>query len=124
MPEDLRSDTRLHALRGRIGAYATHSRHDPRETTANARRAFHDAFLDKADPDGVLSEEERARRAESLRREHFARLAYRSALVRRQRAESAVLAAMRRAARAGTTTQEPSPAPLRDADGGFDGEAR
>lgn len=66
------------ALRGRIGAHITHSRHDPRETTANARAAFLARFEREVDPDGLLPPDERRRRAEHARKAHFARLALRS----------------------------------------------
>jgi len=71
---------------GRIGAHALHARHDPRETTAPARRAFLDRFEREADPDGTLDPAERARRARHLRSAYFSRLALRSAQVRRERA--------------------------------------
>ena len=45
--------------------------------TANARKAFHDGFLDKAGGDPI--------RAEHLRRAHFARMALKSAQARRRR---------------------------------------
>lgn len=72
------------ALAGRIGAYATHSRHDPRETTKAARAAFARRFLDQVDPQRKLPETERNRRAEAARKAHFARLALRSAVARRK----------------------------------------
>jgi hypothetical protein len=70
------------ALRGRIGAYALHSRHDPRETTAKARATFLEGFERQVDPDGTLSLAERQRRAEFARKAHFARLAIVSATKR------------------------------------------
>jgi len=70
------------ALRARIGAYALHARHDPRETTARARAAFLSRFEREVDPDGSLNSIERARRAEAARKAYFARLAYRSAVAR------------------------------------------
>ena len=73
------------AARGRIGAYAAHSRHDLRELTASARAAFLQSFEDQVDPDKVLPAEERARRAAAARKAHFARLAYRSVAARRTR---------------------------------------
>jgi hypothetical protein len=72
------------ALRGRIGAYALHSRSDPRETTAAARAAFLARFEREVDADGVLPAEERQRRATAARRAYFARLALRSARARRR----------------------------------------
>ena len=74
------------ALRGRIGAYELHARRDPRETTAPARAAFLKRFEREVDPDGVLPEAERLRRAESARKAHFARLALASARARVKKA--------------------------------------
>jgi hypothetical protein len=72
------------ARRGRIGAHVTHSRHDARELTAPARAAFLSKFEHDVDPDGVLSPEERRRRAEHARRAHMARISRLSALARRK----------------------------------------
>ncbi len=77
----------LYSLRGRIGAHALHARHDPRETTAAARRAFLDRFEREADPDGILPPEEQARRARHLRKAYFTRLALRSSQARRRRCQ-------------------------------------
>ena len=71
------------ALRGRLGAYVLHSRYDPRETTKKARQAFLARFLREVDPDGVLPEAERQRRALAARRAFFVRLALKSARARR-----------------------------------------
>ena len=73
------------ALRGRIGAFVTHSRHDPKETTAKARAAFLSKFERQVDPDGVLPEDERQRRVDAAKKTHFSRLAYESAKARRAR---------------------------------------
>lgn len=75
-------------MRGRIGAYVTHSRHDPRETTAKARETFLSQFERQVDPEGVLPEAERLRRAEAARKAHMTRLAYLSAKARRAKAEA------------------------------------
>ncbi len=56
---------------------------DRSERTAPARRKFLERFEQQVDPDAVLSEAERARRAESALKAHFADLAYRSAMARR-----------------------------------------
>lgn len=72
-------------LRARMAAYVLHASHDPRETTAAARRAFDQRFLNQVDPDRRLAERERQRRAEAARRAYFARLAYLSARRRRAR---------------------------------------
>jgi hypothetical protein len=73
-------------LAGRIGAYTVHSRYDGLEITAAARRAFNARFEDQVDPDHVLTPAERAKRAEMARKAYFARLALKSAQVRRKRA--------------------------------------
>jgi hypothetical protein len=78
-------DTGLMAMRGRIGAFVQHARHDPRETTAAARAAFDNKFLDAVDPNRTLPEPERARRADAARHAYFARLAYASARARRNK---------------------------------------
>ncbi|MFN0071385.1 MAG: hypothetical protein ACKVVP_07855 [Chloroflexota bacterium] len=72
------------SLRGRIGAYALHATHDPRETTRAAREQFLSKFEREVDPDGVLPEPERLRRAEAAKKAHFARLALASARKRSQ----------------------------------------
>jgi hypothetical protein len=54
--------------------------------TAAARRAAADRFEREVDPDGILSPEEHAKRAENARKAHFQRMAFKSAKVRRQRA--------------------------------------
>lgn len=73
------------ADRGRIGAFVLHSRHDSGELTAPARAAFLSRFESEVDPDGLLSPEERARRAEYARKAYFARLARASAKARREK---------------------------------------
>ena len=69
--------------RGRIGAHVTHSRHDPRELTAPAREAFLSKFEREVDPDGLLSPEERRRRAEHARKAHMVRISRLSVIARR-----------------------------------------
>ena len=76
------------ALRARIAAHAMHARNDARATTARARAKFLSKFEELADPEGVLSGEERARRALHLRSAYFARLALASGKARRQRARA------------------------------------
>jgi hypothetical protein len=75
-------------LRARLAAHTMHARNDPKAITANARAGFLAKFEREADPDGVLSPEERRRRADHLRSAHFARLAYASAKARRNRRAS------------------------------------
>lgn len=62
--------------RARIAANARWSRSDGHEGTQPAREAFLARFERQVDPDGLLSVQERARRAESAKREHFQRMAY------------------------------------------------
>lgn len=72
-------------LRGRIGAYAMHAKHDVMKTSAPGRRAAWDRFEKQVDPEGALEPAERARRAEMARREHFARMGLASAKSRRRK---------------------------------------
>lgn len=76
------------AMAGRKGAYVQHSRHDTRETTAAARRAFENSFLAKADPNNELAPAERQRRADAARAAHFADMQLRSAASRRKNRSS------------------------------------
>ncbi len=70
-------------MRARIGAYSLHAAGGT--NTVPARAAFFQRFVDEVDPDRVLPEAERQRRAEAARRAHFQRLALRSSRIRRQR---------------------------------------
>lgn len=63
--------------RARIAARARWSQQDGSTGTQAARTAFLDRFERQVDPNGELDPAERARRAESAKREHFQRLAYR-----------------------------------------------
>jgi hypothetical protein len=73
--------------RARIAAHAMHARNDVRETTRAARDKFDERFLDEVDPDRVLPEPERLRRAEHARKAYFTRLSFLSAKARAKRAE-------------------------------------
>ncbi len=77
------------SLRARLAAHAMHAKHDSRDTTAKGREAFLGKFLDEVDPDRVLPEAERNRRAEHARKAHFTRLALLSAKARAARAGGA-----------------------------------
>lgn len=61
---------------------------DRTAATAPATRAWNAKFEQLADPDGRMTPEQRARAAESLKRAHFQRMAYRSAQVRRARKQA------------------------------------
>lgn len=76
----------LARLRGQIGAAVLHSRYDSRDLTQAARAAFLGKFERLVDPEGVLPEAERLRRAGHAKRAHFAAMAYKSAKARAQRA--------------------------------------
>ena len=76
MPPQL-SRTQL-SMAGKIGAHKSWANTTDRTArTANGRKAFNDRFLELAGGD--------PKRAESMRREHYARMAYRSAQARRRR---------------------------------------
>ena len=73
------------SLRGKIGAFSLHAAHDSRKITAPARRAFLNRFESEVDPKGVLTPEERSRRADMAKKAYFTKLAYLSAKARRNR---------------------------------------
>ncbi len=73
------------SLRGRIGALALHSKYDSKELTRPAREKFDRRFEDEVDPDRVLPEPERRRRASYARQRYFADLAFKSAKARAAR---------------------------------------
>lgn len=77
------------ALLSRLAAHAMHARHDSRETSAPGRAAFMRRFEDQVDPDRVLPEAERLRRAAHARKAYFGRLALASAKARRRGGEAA-----------------------------------
>ena len=83
MPLSLSPEQR--SLIGRIGGFALHSKYDSKEITRAARTAFLAKWAREVDPDGVLPEVERNRRAESALKAHMARLALKSAKARRAR---------------------------------------
>lgn len=76
-------------MRARLAAHVLHASHDSRELTAKARQTFLESFEHQVDPDGILPEDERKRRAQHAHRAHMTRLALRSAKARRKRAADA-----------------------------------
>lgn len=72
-------------LRARMGAYALHSKHDPKVTTVTARTARWQRYLDRVDPGRQLGEGERARRAKAALRSDMIGLSLKSARARRRR---------------------------------------
>lgn len=72
-----------------IGAYAMHAKHDARHTTAAGRRAFLARFEREVDPEGVLTPDERQRRADQAKNAYMRKLALRSAQKRQGRLQAA-----------------------------------
>jgi hypothetical protein len=102
---DSRFDSLDMALRGRIGAYRLHATHDPRETTAAARAKFLARFEREVDPDGLLPEPERLRRAEMARKAYFAALALKSSRTRARRSKQAAQRATRKSGEAANASR-------------------
>lgn len=72
-------------LRASLAAHTSWANTEDRTArTAAGRRAMLDKFEQQVDPDGTLDPVERAKRAESARKAHFARLALLSAQARRK----------------------------------------
>jgi hypothetical protein len=86
MPQSTEPSVAEKSLRARIAAHSKWSTADAVAGTAAARAAspaglsYHESLVD---PDRVLPEDERARRALSSRKAYYARLALRSAQARR-----------------------------------------
>ena len=68
--------------RARIGGYALAASHDPRDYTEAARSKFRSRFVEQVDPDLLLPEHERARRAEAARKQYYTTLALKRAVAR------------------------------------------
>lgn len=75
------------SMRSRLAAHTLHSRVDSSAHTRPAREAFLARFLDEVDPDRVLPEDERQRRAIQARKAYFARLALASSRARARRGD-------------------------------------
>lgn len=82
------------AARGRIGAYVTHSRHNPAELTRKAREVFRTTHLveqarsEAAARGEEITDAEAERRGKALLKAHYARMAQASIASRRKRAKS------------------------------------
>lgn len=76
-------------LRAQLAANTRWSREDPAEQGRILRAGLDAKFLRDVDPDGVLPEAERVRRAECAKRAHFQRMALASAKARRARKATA-----------------------------------
>lgn len=73
-------------MRAQIAAHESWARTPDRSArTAAARRAALDRFEHQVDPDGKLTPQERALRAEHARKAHMQRMALKSAQARRRR---------------------------------------
>jgi hypothetical protein len=75
-------------LRARLAAHSLHAQVNSRDHTAPARRAFMDRFEDQVDPNRVLPNAERQRRAEQAKKAYFTRLALKAVQARRRRGEA------------------------------------
>jgi hypothetical protein len=75
-------DPAARTLRARIGAFAMHSKHPVEKTTRGGLDAAWQRFVLQVDPDGLLPEAERTRRAKAAQQAHMARLALRSVQAR------------------------------------------
>ncbi|MBF6134991.1 hypothetical protein IU501_18520 [Nocardia otitidiscaviarum] len=76
-------------MQARIAAHESWAKTSDRAArTAKARAAMASKFDRIVDPDGLLSPEERAYRADQARKAHYTRLALKSAQVRRRRGRS------------------------------------
>ena len=74
------------ALRARLAAHTLHAKvADSAAHTAPARKAFLDRFEREVDPDGVLSPDERVRRASHARKAYFLASALKRTQSRRPR---------------------------------------
>lgn len=71
------------SLRARMGGYAVAAKYDTKLLTKPARDAFMARFEREVDPECVLPEAERLRRAEAAKKLHFQKLAWKSAKKRR-----------------------------------------
>ena len=78
-------DARARSLRGRIGGHSLHAKRDMRPHLNRARARFLERFEREVDPEGVLSDAERVRRAAHAKKVYFMRLALKSAQARARR---------------------------------------
>ena len=78
------------SLRGQIAVHESWAHTPDRAArTAKARQAALDRFEREVDPNGELTPQERAKRAEHARKAYFARLALKSAQARKRRSGGA-----------------------------------
>ena len=72
-------------LRSRLGAYTLHAL--GKTNTGPARKAFMSRFEQEVDPDGILPEPERQRRAVCAKKAYYARLGLKSAQTRKKKSK-------------------------------------
>ena len=77
-------DPETRRLIAKMGAYAQKAKYSAVTITEAARRAFMRTFEDQVDPDRLLSEEERGRRAAAARKARFIGMGLKSAKVRKR----------------------------------------
>lgn len=70
------------SLRASIAANTRWSREDPKPALAKVRQGYRLKWINEVDPDRVLSEDERNRRATAAMRAHMQALSLKSAKVR------------------------------------------
>ena len=70
--------------RARLAAHSLHAKTDSRKHTEPGRAALQSKYERLVDPDGVLDEAERKRRAKHAERAHMARMALASSVARRK----------------------------------------
>ena len=69
----------------RVASYAQKAKHDPRETTRAATKAFNERWALQVDPNNELPLAERARRVEAARKQYYTALALKSVKARAAR---------------------------------------
>lgn len=78
--------TLQHSLAGRIGAHERWAREpDRKAATAPARKGLEAKWAKEVDPNGTMRPDELARRIESKRKAHMARMTAAAAAARRQK---------------------------------------
>ena len=69
-------------MRARMGALARWAKEDPKPHTKMMSDKFQERFERQVDPEGILPEPERIRRAEAARSFYYKQLAYKSSRAR------------------------------------------
>lgn len=70
------------AMRARVAALTRWANEDPAEQMRKARAKFDERFEKQVDPEGILPEAERIRRAQAARRSYYQQLAFKSSRAR------------------------------------------